>query len=575
VRIPQFALYFPLKLRVASMQTLFDILSIFGALGLFIFGMKVMSESVQRAAGASMRRIVSAMTRSQSRAVFTGIATTSLIQSSSATTVMVVSFVNAGILKLREAVGVIMGANIGTTVTAWVIAFALGRVDIRALALPMIALALPFLFMKRARFRYSSETVIGFALMLIGLQLLQSALPAIQGTPDFFNYLAQILDGHFASPALFLLIGTLVTVIVQSSTAAIALTLAMLANGILPIELAAAMVLGENIGTTVTANIAAIVANRQAKRAARAHLIVNVIGASWMLFLLPTVVRSLTGWLDESFADLDGNRDAVLIAIFHSGFNIINVILLFGFTDQIVSLTDRLVRKSKNDDQVKLEYIGSAVMGTPELAILEAQKEMRRYARVVKLMNDNLRKLLDENDPAERAELIRNLRNGEEVTDRFAKEITKYLTELARQEVSDSTSLHIRGLLSAASDLERIGDLYIQVAMNLEDKSLQKVYFVPRQRQSLKEMTSLLAEAFAIMLDNLKSEQESVDTAVAKRKEEEVNALRDELRLRHLKDVTRDKYSLESGVFYSDTFSALEEIADYIFSVSEGLSMQD
>jgi phosphate:Na+ symporter len=190
-------------------------------------------------------------------------------------------------------------------------------------------------------------------------------------------------------------------------------------------------------------------------------------------------------------------------------------------------------------------------------------------------MNDNLRKLLDENDPAERAELIRNLRNGEEVTDRFAKEITKYLTELARQEVSDSTSLHIRGLLSAASDLERIGDLYIQVAMNLEDKSLQKVYFVPRQRQSLKEMTSLLAEAFAIMLDNLKSEQESVDTAVAKRKEEEVNALRDELRLRHLKDVTRDKYSLESGVFYSDTFSALEEIADYIFSVSEGLSMQD
>lgn len=556
------------------MKSVFDILNVIGALGLFIFGMKVMSESVQRAAGASMRRFVGAITRSQKRAVLTGIATTSLIQSSSATTVMVVSFVNAGILRLREAVGVIMGANIGTTVTAWLIAFALGRVDIRALALPMIALALPFLFTRKASFRYSSETIIGFALMFIGLQLLQTALPTLQGTSELFNYFAQALDGHFASPALFVLIGTVVAVIVQSSTAAMALTLAMLANGILPIELAAAMVLGENIGTTATANIAAVVANRQAKRAARAHLLINVIGSVWMLLLLPTVVGSLGGWLDAAFPDLDENRNAILIAVFHTGFNVANVILLFGFTDQIIALTNRLVRKSKNDDQVRLEYIGSAVMGTPELAILEAQKEMRRYARVAKSMNDNIRKLLDENEPAERALLIQNLRSSEEVTDRFAREVTKYLTELAKQEVSDKTSMHIRGLLSAATDLERIGDLYYQVAMNLEDKNRQKVYFVPRQRQSLKEMTNLLSEAFAIMLENLKSDQESVDTAGAKRKEEEVNALRDELRLRHLKDVTRDKYSLESGVFYSDTFSALEEIADYIFSVSEGLSFE-
>ena len=554
------------------MNILHDILSIIGALGLFIFGMKVMSENVQRAAGSAMRKVVSAITRSRLRSILTGLFTTSLLQSSSAVTVMAVSFVNAGILKLRDAVGVIMGANIGTTVTAWVIAFAVGRVDIRALALPMIALALPLLFVRRSRLRYTAETIIGFAVMFIGLQLLQGSVPALNNVPQFVDAVKATVGSQFISPLIFVLLGTLFASIVQSSTAAIALTVAMMANGVITLEVAAALVLGENIGTTVTANLAALVANREAQRAARVHTLINVFGALWMVFLIPFVVPAIERFL-VPFEGLNADaHDATVIAIFHTGFNIVNVLILVLLTPQLIRASEKLVRKTENPGSNRIEYIGGAVMATPELAILEVQKEMRRFARSVVGMNRDLRRLLDETEEEERAALIAGLRRTEEKTDRFKKAISTYLTELARLEVAEDTSIRLSGLMSAANNLERIGDLYYQIAMNLEAKNQQKVYFIPRQRQSLKEMTQLLDGAFEIMETNLNSEADSIDATAARNKENEVNAMRDELRERHLRDVVKDKYSQSSGVFYSDTFSALEEVADHIFGVSEGMS---
>lgn len=532
-----------------------------------------MSDGVQRAAGSTMRRVVGAMTRSRARGVFTGVLTTSLIQSSSATTVMVVSFVNAGIIKLREAIAVIMGANIGTTITAWVIAFALGRVDIREFALPMIGLALPLLFIKKAHLRYSGEVIIGFALMFIGLQLLQGTIPNLRTSPQILDFFASEAQVDIWNILYYVLLGTVAAVVLQSSTAAMALTLTLMTGGIIPVEFAAAMVLGENIGTTVTANIAAIVANRSAKIAARAHTVFNILGVTWMIILLPFVVHTLETSLDTFFPDFQ-NQDgkyALMIAFLHTGFNVFNTALWVGFIPFVEMLASKLVRRESEKDRYNLEYIGSPVMGTPELAILGAQKEMRRFAKVTLSMNETLMRLLETSDPEDRNYLLEELRRTEEVTDRFERNASRYLNTLSQEEVSDLISRKVQGLLSAAHDLERIGDLYYQIALNLEAKNKQKVYFIPRQRQSLKEMTVLLREAFEIMLDNLRVGLERVDASEAKRKELQVNEMKNTLRLRHIKDQTKDKYTMESGVFYSDTFTSLEEIADHIFSVSEGL----
>lgn len=559
------------------MGVFYDILSVIGALGLFLYGMKVMSEGVQRAGGASMRKILNAMTRSQGRAIFTGFATTSILQSSSATTVMVVSFVNAGLLQLREAFGVIMGANIGTTVTAWLIALALGKFSVAQLALPLIALTLPFFFMKNERLKNTAEVFIGFALLFIGLSALQNVVPTLRENVAFEGFISSFSNHGYLSIVLFVIVGSLVTIFIQSSSAAIALTLALLSSEIITLELAAGMVLGENIGTTVTANFAAVVANSHAKKAARAHLIFNLIGVLWMLPILPYFLDGITFIYKKMFADVnvfgtDSNR--VLVALFHTSFNVLNMILLIGFTKGILKLAGRLVRNKVGGDAFKLEYIGAGVVGTPELALLEAHKEMRRYARITASMNQMISRLLDVSDPVEKKLLLDEIRETEEITDKYEIEVANYLTDLSKEEMSPATSVRVRGLMGATNDLERIGDLYLQIAVNLESKNLKKVYFVPKQRQNLKEMLDLLKEAFDVMYANLTNEDSEPNVILAQEKEKEINELRNDLKRKHLRDVAKGRYSLESGLFYSDTFTAMEEIADHVVSISEGFSAE-
>ena len=557
------------------MDILYNILSVVGALGLFLYGMKVMSEGIQRAGGASMRKILNAMTKSQGRAIFTGLATTSVLQSSSATTVMVVSFVNAGLLQLREAFGVIMGANIGTTVTAWLIALALGKFSVTEVALPLIALTLPFLFLKNEKLRNTGEVFIGFAILFIGLSLLQNVVPTLKENPTFEEFIRNFSELGYLSIFLFVILGSLVTIVIQSSSAAIALTLALLSSNIITLELAAAMVLGENIGTTVTANFAAVVANSHAKKAARAHLIFNLVGVIWMLPVLPYFLEGLSSTYLNTFGDqnvLGTTSSSVIVALFHTTFNVINMALLIGFTDFILKMAGRLVRQKVGGDAFKLEYIGAGVVGTPELALLEAHKEMRRYARITASMNQMISRLLDVSDPVEKKVLLDEIRETEEITDKYEMEVANYLTDLSKEEMSPSTSLRVRGLMGATNDLERIGDLYLQIAMDLESKNLKKVYFVPKQRQNLKDMLDLLKEAFDIMYSNLGDDGDRLNVQGAQEKEKEINDLRNDLKRKHLKDVAKGRYSLESGIFYSDTFTAMEEIADHVVSISEGFS---
>lgn len=558
----------------------FDVLKLIGALGLFIFGMKVMSEGIQRVAGSKLRQILGAMTSNRVKGVFTGFATTAIIQSSSATTVMVVSFVNAGLLKLREAIGVIMGANIGTTVTAWLIAiFAFGKFKIAEIALPIIAIAFPLLFVKKENFKNIAEVLIGFAILFMGLEALKDSVPDLQGNADALAFLSNWTNMGIGTTIIFVIVGTFITLVVQSSSAAMALTLTLLSKDIITLDIAAAMVLGENIGTTITANLAAMIANVHAKRAARAHLIFNVFGVIWMIIVFKPfleMIQYIYGpfqtWVTSINPNLGKGESELMLSLFHTSFNIINTLLLVWFVDFIAKTVIKLVpSKGGEDDEFSLEYIGGGVMGTPELSLLEAYKEVSKFGQIAARMNGLVNKLLESTDPKKRQKLVEKVGKYEEITDNFEIEIANYLTELSKEEMSPSTSARVRGLLSITDDLEKIGDLYYQITMNLENKNNKKVYFVPRQRESLKEMFGFVEEALEVMLKNLDTPSSQVNIAEAEAAEDKINMFRNELRSRHLKDVEKSKYSVPSGMVYNDVFIALEKIGDHIFAVSEGI----
>lgn len=558
------------------MNGLIDILNIVGALGLFIYGMKIMSEGIQRVAGASMRRILSAMTKSGGRAVFTGFLTTSIVQSSSATTVMIVSFVNAGLVTLRQAIGVIMGANIGTTVTAWLIAFAVGKISIADFALPIIGVSLPFIFFQRERLKDSADTLIGFAILFLGLQALQQVVPNLREHAEALQFLKDYADNGFTSILFFVFAGALITLIVQSSSAAIALTLTLLSNGMLPVEMAMAMVLGENIGTTITANIAAIVANNKAKAAARAHTVFNVMGVLWMLPILPFYYSGLELWFDRFFkasSELNPEQTGkILVAIFHTSFNLVNTILLIGATGLIERIAKKLVFSKSKDEAFKLAYIEGGVFGTSELVILEVQKELKRFSKVPHLMNQQIELLLDATEPADRDVIARKLKENEKISDKFENEITKYLTDLSKEEMSPATSKKVQILIAAAGDLERIADLYLKIATILRQKNDRRTYFVPKQRQNLKDVIRLLNEAFESMQSNLEGKDEDDVLRDVNLDDKRVKLLFKDLKEGHLKDLSKGRYSAESGIYYADVLSALEEVTEQLFSISKRIS---
>ena len=556
-----------------------DVLKLIGALGLFIFGMKVMSEGIQRVAGSKLRQILSAMTSNRFAGVMTGFATTAVVQSSSATTVMVVSFVNAGLLKLRESIGVIMGANIGTTVTAWLIAiFAFGKFKIAAFALPIIAIAFPLLFIRRENLKNIAEVLIGFALLFMGLEALKDSVPDLGSHPEALAFLAEWTNMGFATTVLFVIVGTIVTLVVQSSSAAMALTLTLLSKDIITLDIAAAMVLGENIGTTITANLAAMIANVHAKRAARAHLIFNVFGVIWMLIVfkpflgfIMELYEPFSHWINGMNPDLGKGESEIMLSLFHTSFNILNTLLLVWFVNTIANIVIKLVPSKGDDDLFSLDYIGSGIMGTPELSLLEAYKEVGKFGGITARMNGFVTDLLETTESKKRQPLIEQVTKYEDMTDNFEVEITKYLTDLSAEEMSPKTSQKVRNLLSITDDLEKIGDLFYQITMNLESKFQRKVYFVPKQRQNLKAMFALVNEALSVMKSNLNQSADNLDLKGASDLESRINELRNELRTKHLKDVEKSAYSFESGMVYNDVFIALEKIGDHIYAISAAI----
>ncbi len=555
----------------------FDALTLLGALGFFIYGMKVMSEGIQKVAGSKMRQILGAMTSNRFKGVFTGFLLTALVQSSSATTVMVVSFVNAGLLNLTESIGVIMGANIGTTVTAWIISLIGLEVNISTYALPIIAIGAPLLFASKSKPRAWGEVLIGFALLFMGLSSLKEAVPDLRSNPEILEFLQYYANMGYLSIFLFVAIGTIVTLIVQSSSAAMAITLVMAHQGWIPFELAAAMVLGENIGTTITANLAALIANVHAKRAARAHFIFNISGVIWMLILFLPFINGIDSYM-KSTIDSSPLTEATAIpiglSIFHTLFNIINTAVMIWFVPQIAKLVTKMVPSKGDDEEFHLEFIGVNIMPTPEISILEARKEIAKFAKITTKMSDFTRVLISKKQHKSRKKMMDKIKRYEEITDRMEVEIATFLVKVAEGNISERSSFRIRALLSNINDMERIGDIFYQISLTIERQLDSDHWFSDEQISNLLKIYGLLDEALDIMRLNLNSDYSKVTITDALSKEREINATRNELRRDYLKKVEKGEYHVKDALHYIELVGACEKVGDHVINVSEGITGQ-
>ncbi|MCH2235836.1 MAG: Na/Pi cotransporter family protein [Crocinitomicaceae bacterium] len=548
------------------------VLILIGALAFFIYGMKIMSEGIQKAAGQKMRNILSAMTSNRLKGIFTGFLTTTLIQSSSATTVMVVSFVNAGLLTLRQSIGVIMGANIGTTVTSWLIVlFGFGSFKVSAFSLPIIAVAIPLLFSSKSKNKSWGEVLIGFAILFMGLQFLKESVPDLKSNPEALQFINDIAGTGIHHILLAVLIGTIITVIVQSSSAAMAITLILCNEGYIPFEMAAGMVLGENIGTTITANLAAIIGNTAAKRAARAHFIFNVFGVVWMVLVFAWFIQGIdyfminyTHW---SSPFTEASSRPVGLSIFHTAFNLLNVLIMVWMVPIIARIVERMVPSKAGDDEFHLEYIRGGVLATPELSILEARKEVHKFSGIASRMSEFFKSLLTETNKKKIKKLVERIEKYEEITDRVEEEIADYLSKVAEGDLSDVTSKRVRAMLSITNDLESIGDIYYQLSKTMERKDAEKIWFTPEQRNRVLEMVDLVDQAFDLMNNELDQEYDKIELDAAIEMENRINLKRDELRSQHLANVEKKEYNVKSGMIYNDIFNSLERVGDHIHNV--------
>ncbi len=564
---------------------IFEVAKILGSLAFFIYGMKMMSEGIQRAAGSQLRNILRNMTKNRYLGVFTGFLTTALVQSSSATTVMTVSFVNAGLLTLVESAGIMMGANIGTTITGWIISILGFKISLSAYSIPLFAIGVPLLFSNKGKLKYWGEFTIGFAILFLGLSYLKNAVPDIGSSNALLEWMNGFAGGGIGSRLMFVLIGALVTIIVQSSSAAMAVTLTLVYKGWLPLDVAAAMVLGENIGTTITAELASMVGNVHAKRSARIHSLFNIIGVAWMVLLLPFVMKYLSGFVENFSFLFEGHVKAgkdltavqqlntYKLAAFHTFFNLMNVLIMLPFVPWLVKSAIAAVpsKEGDEDESTRLKLISTTAI-TPELATVELQKETAHYGDVVSRMSGYASTLLTATDSKKQVEMIKKIKKYEQIADDMEIEITEYITGLANQEITPKTSIRLRSFLNVSNDLERIADIYYQLSKTLEQKIENKVYFTPEQRKNLVDMFGLIDHAFEIMVSNLSTPSyDDVSKEAAIKAEVDINALRDKLRKENLSKLGNKDYNVRSAMIYNNIFSSLERIGDHIINVTESV----
>ena len=551
----------------------FDFLRLIGSLALFLYGMKIMSEGLQKFAGDSLRRILTAMTTNRVTGVLTGVLITALIQSSSATTVMVVSFVNAGLLTLTQSIGVIMGANIGTTVTAWLIS-ALGfKVDIAAFALPLLAFALPLFFSGKSSRKSIGELVFGFALLFMGLQSLKTNAPDLGANPEMLAFVQNYTDMGFFSIILFLFIGAILTMIVQASAATMAITLIMCANGWIDYHLGVALVLGENIGTTITANLAALTGNTQARRAALAHLVFNVFGVMWVLVLFYPFTNAVS-WFVTHVMKVSDPAVAVSfkLAAFHTAFNISNTFIMIWFVSLIEKTVCTLIKPKVEDEEYRLRYITGGMLSTAELSILQAHKEISLFAERTARMFNMVKELFYEKNEETFLKTYSRIEKYENISDRMEIEIANYLTEVSEGRLSSESKEEIRIMLRAVSEIESIADSCNNLARSIKRRNEFKSEFTEEQNKHLDHMFELVSGALSRMNVILhKPELVHDDINPSYNIENEINNYRNQLKSRNIEDINNKLYQYQDGVYYMDMVSESEKLGDYVLNVVQAV----
>ncbi|MCC5854525.1 MAG: Na/Pi cotransporter family protein [Idiomarina sp.] len=558
--------------------TFFDFLQLIGSLGIFIFGMKVFSEGLQKIAGARLKGILGGMTRNRVAGVVTGFGTTAITQSSTTTTVMTVSFVNAGLLTFVQSTGVIMGANIGTTITAWMVALFGFKFQITPIALAVIGIFFAFLFSRNNRLRNIAEAMVGFGILFIGLEFIKNSVPDINANPELFEFLNAYADYGMLSMLMFVFVGTLLTLLTQSSSAATAITLVMLAQGWISFPIAAAMILGENIGTTVTANIAAMAGNFHAKRAARFHFFFNVIGVIWMLLIIVPFLHLMDGILqfftgsDISVmaGGVESRSNATLaLSLFHTSFNVLNVLLLFAFVPLLVRFVEYIQPDPGGDDDFHLRYISAGPMTSPGLSVEQASKEIQQFANVAEKMHGSLNELLF--DPkADRKALLDRIRKYEEATDQLEIEISDYLVRISEHtNMEHELTERIRFMQMMINDLERVGDIYFQLSL-LTEKTLENGAAWPESAlQEMSRMMEAVGAAISTMREHVGRRSVMVNLNESIRLEQAIDKVREECRDNHYARLEGGEYSARSGVTFIDMLNRLERIGDHILNVNE------
>lgn len=565
------------------MQTL----TLLGALGMFLYGMNLMSAGLQKAAGSKLRNLLTAMTSNPFKGVMSGLGITSVIQSSSATTVMTVGFVNAGLLTLTQAIGVIMGANIGTTVTAWMVSLVGFKADVSALAVPLMAVGFILSLSKRDKRRNISELIVGFALLFLGLSLMKESVPDLKETPEVLAFIQEWTSFGFGSVLIFLLFGTVLTLVLQSSSATMALTLIMVNMGWIPFEMGAAMVLGENIGTTITANIAAAVGNANARRAALAHTVFNLFGVCWALILftpfLELVGMTIT-WLglpnplyiDHTVAMTADEATSTLygISMLHTLFNVINTFVLVWFTKQIANIVTRLIKDKKGaeEDVVKLKYIDAGPLSTAELSVEQARNEVIHFAEISRRSVDFIHRIVHAKDNKEFEAMRDKLVKYEEIADRIEYEIAAFLNAMPDESISEKTRETVKRMYKIIGELESLGDSGEAISRILSRRNSHSQTFSDEQVERIDTILKALDRAYEVMIQNLRNENDvEVGLRLATDCEIEINELRNDIREQEIQRIERSEADYRSSVYYLDTVSEIERMGDFIINITQTL----
>ena len=566
-----------------------QIFTLLGALGMFLYGMNLMSSGLQKAAGDKLRSFLSAMTSNPAKGVLTGLGVTTVIQSSSATTVMVVSFVNAGLLTLAQAISVIMGANIGTTVTAWMVAWLGFKADISILAVPLMLLGFLFSNSKKNQRQNIGELIVGFSLLFLGLSFMKESVPDLRQTPEVLEFVTTWASHGFGSVLLFLAFGTILTLVLQSSSATMAITLIMLSMGWIPFHMACAMVLGENIGTTITANIAASIGNTQAKRAAMSHTIFNLFGVIWALILfkpftaLVGKVIELFGLPNpaaEGFAVAEGDMGTSTAALYglsmlHTMFNTINTLILVWFIKLIEKAVTWIITAPKNQEKetFRLKYIAAGPLATPELSVEQAFEEIIHFAKISRNGLDYAKQAIETTDEKVFEEMYGKLVKYEEISDRIEYEIAAFLNGVSAGEVSEATSMKIKAMYKIIGELESLGDSGESIARILSRRNSHKKNFDADTISKLLKVVEAVDQAYIVMIANLEAAHAGALTQIqnAYDAEEEINTLRNDLREAEIEDIESNTKNYQTSVYYMDIVSKLEGMGDFIINVSQSL----